>query len=109
VAIKGIGDWTAKVALQAAVNRYFYSGTGSVTARQVKETFVRYGAFGGLAACYTLMRRVLDVYPRGGRCGCPFHAGRKLLHNRAISVCGRKPFFRKSAKCEVDSNGIWQI
>ncbi|MBL8165583.1 MAG: DNA-3-methyladenine glycosylase 2 family protein [Anaerolineae bacterium] len=83
VSIKGIGDWTAKVALlracghesvasgdvalQAAVNRYFYSGTGSVTARQVEETFARYGAFGGLAARYTLMRWVLDVYPRGGR------------------------------------------
>jgi DNA-3-methyladenine glycosylase II len=83
VAIKGIGDWTAKVALlrafghesvasgdvalQAAVNRYFYSGTGSVTARQVEQTFARYGIFGGLAARYTLMRWVLDVYPRGAQ------------------------------------------
>lgn len=82
LAISGIGDWTAKVALlracghesvaagdvalQAAVRRYFYGGAGSVTARQVEETFARYGSFAGLAARYTIMRWVLDVYPRRG-------------------------------------------
>ena len=77
--IKGIGHWTAAwtlartqgsfayvghndVALQAAVNHYFYGGTGKIPEAQVTETFARYGAYAGLAAHYTILRWVLDRY-----------------------------------------------
>jgi DNA-3-methyladenine glycosylase II len=79
-AVKGIGHWTAAwtltrafgalhpyvghndVALQAAVNRYFYNGEGKKSAEQTQRTFARYGAFGGLAAHYTVLRWVLEKY-----------------------------------------------
>ena len=77
--IKGIGHWTAAwtlartqgsfayvgyndVALQAAVNHYFYGGTGKIPEAQVTETFARYGEYAGLAAHYTILRWVLDRY-----------------------------------------------
>lgn len=78
--VKGIGHWTAAVAvgrtfghahvthndvaLQAAVNRYFYGGSGRIPAEQLIATFEPYGAYAATAAHYTLMRWVLDVYPR---------------------------------------------
>lgn len=77
--IKGIGHWTAvvtlgracgyrgvahnDVALQAAVNRYFYGGAGRIPAALVAETFAHYGEFAGLAADHTLARWVLEQYP----------------------------------------------
>jgi DNA-3-methyladenine glycosylase II len=79
-AIKGIGHWTATwtitrsmgaghayvgdndVALQAAVNRYFYGSEGRIPAAQVSATFARYGVHAGLAAHYTILRWVLDKY-----------------------------------------------
>lgn len=80
--LKGIGHWTAvvtlaracgyrgvahnDVALQAAVNRYFYGGTGRTPAAQVVETFARYGGFAGIAADHTLARWVLEMYPARG-------------------------------------------
>lgn len=79
VAIKGIGHWTAAVALsracgsnyvahndvalQAAVNRYFYGGKGRIPGEQVTATFAPYGVHAGTAAHYTLIRWVLDEYP----------------------------------------------
>lgn len=79
VAIKGIGHWTATwtlsrthgrhnyvgyndVALQAAVNRYFYGEEGKIPEAKVTETFAQFGDFAGLAAHYTLMRWVIDRY-----------------------------------------------
>lgn len=79
--IKGIGHWTAvvtlerafghlaqvahnDVALQAAVNHFFYGGVGRIPAAQVSETFARYGEFAGLAAHYTLARWVITHYAR---------------------------------------------
>lgn len=79
--IKGVGHWTAAVvlsrarglydyvahndvALQAAVNWYFYAREGRATADTVKATFAQYGNHAGLAAHFTLMRWVLDRYPR---------------------------------------------
>jgi DNA-3-methyladenine glycosylase II len=81
VAIQGIGHWTATwtiqrskgwhnyvghndVALQAAVNHYFYGGSGKIPEAQVVETFARYGDYAGMAANYTIMRWVLDRYER---------------------------------------------
>lgn len=78
-ALKGIGHWTATwtlqrtfgqqkyvghndVALQAAVNHYFYGGTGRIPAEQVTETYAQYGEYAGIAANYTLMRYVMDRY-----------------------------------------------
>lgn len=77
--IKGIGHWTASVvlaralghytyiphndvALQAAVNRYFYGSEGRVSADVLRETFEPYGKYAGLVGHYTLMRWVLDNY-----------------------------------------------
>lgn len=78
--IPGVGHWTAAVtvarafghsmlvphndvALQAAVNRYFYGGVGRIPAQQVMDTFAPYGDYAGIAAHYTLLRWVLDQYP----------------------------------------------
>lgn len=78
-AIKGIGHWTAAwtlaraqgtfayvghndVALQAAVNHYFYGGMGKIPEEKVIETFAPYGDFAGLAAHHTILRWVLDRY-----------------------------------------------
>ncbi len=83
LAIKGIGHWTAvvtlerafghknwvadnDVVLQAAANRYFHGGVGRLRPEQVVSTFAPYGAFAGLAAHYTMLRWVLDVYPPPG-------------------------------------------
>jgi DNA-3-methyladenine glycosylase II len=80
MSIKGIGHWTAAVALerafgydgwvahndvvlQAAANRYFYGGQGRIPAEQVMTTYARYGVFAGLAARYTMFRWVLEQYP----------------------------------------------
>lgn len=79
LAIKGVGHWTAAVtisramgrntyigdndvALQAAANRYFLSGTGRIPRQQVIEIFAPYGDYAGLVAFYTLARWVLDEY-----------------------------------------------
>lgn len=78
-AINGIGPWTAAVALsrafghahyaandvalQAAVNRYFYGGSGTIPAEQVTRTFAAYEPFAAQAAQYTLLRWVFDQYP----------------------------------------------
>lgn len=80
-AIKGVGHWTAcwtltrslgalhnyvghnDVALQAAVNRYFYGGVGQKSAEQTQQTFARYGQFAGIAAHYTVLSWVLEKYP----------------------------------------------
>lgn len=80
MAIKGIGHWTATytltrtfgplhpyvgdndVALQAAVNEYFYGGEGRIPPEQVRATFAPYGDFAGAAALYTLLRRVREKY-----------------------------------------------
>jgi DNA-3-methyladenine glycosylase II len=78
LSIKGIGEWTAgvalarafghpyvargDVALQAATNRYFHGGAGRLTPDQLSATFARYGAFAGHAARYTIVRWLLDEY-----------------------------------------------
>lgn len=81
LSIKGIGHWTAAVtldralghrqhithndvALQAAVNRYFHGGTGRITQQQLIDTLSPYREYAGLAARFTLLRWVLDEYPR---------------------------------------------
>ncbi len=81
LSIKGIGHWTAAVTLerafghkdwvayndvvlQAATNRYFYGGTGRIPPERVTETFAPYGIHAGTAAHYTMIRWVLDQYPR---------------------------------------------
>ena len=81
VSIKGIGHWTAAwtlsrtlgqhnfvgyndVALQAAVNQYFYGKEGKIPEAQVTETFAQFGDYAGRAAHYTLMRLVLDRYEK---------------------------------------------
>lgn len=77
--MKGIGHWTAAwtlikgmgdhsrvfpedVALQAAVNRYFYGGQGRIPPQQVTDTFAPHGAYAGLGAYYTITRWLLDRY-----------------------------------------------
>ncbi len=82
VGLKGVGHWTATyviqrisgdhnyvghndVALQAAVNHYFYGGSGRIPGAQVMQTFARYGAFAGTAAYHTIVRWVLDRYEAG--------------------------------------------
>lgn len=79
VGLKGIGQWTAgwaviratghypyigenDVALQAAINHYFYQQTGRTTPQVVKETLARYGDFAGAVAFFTLMRWATDRY-----------------------------------------------
>ena len=78
--LHGVGRWTAAwtlarglsghyavgyndVALQAAVNQYFYGQAGRATTEVVSNTFERYGEYAGLAAYYTLLRWVFDRYP----------------------------------------------
>lgn len=79
MAVKGIGHWTASwaitrglgayayvgasdVALQAAVNRYFYDLPGRATPTLVDETFARFGAYAGAAAFYVLLRWASERY-----------------------------------------------
>lgn len=80
LALKGIGHWTATyaitrshgplhpyvgtndVALQAAVNRYFYGGEGRIPPAQVEATFAPFGEFAGTAALHTVLRWVRDRY-----------------------------------------------
>jgi DNA-3-methyladenine glycosylase II len=79
VSLKGVGGWTAAwtiiralghyqyigendVALQAAVNHFFYQQKGKVTPLVVKETLGRYEEFAGTVAFYTLMRWAIDLY-----------------------------------------------
>jgi DNA-3-methyladenine glycosylase II len=80
LSIKGIGHWTAAVALerafghkdwiayndvvlQAATNRYFLGGVGRIPPQQVIDTFTPYGQYAGIAAHYTMIRWVIDQYP----------------------------------------------
>ncbi len=80
MSIKGVGHWTAAnvlgrafgkypyvshndVALQAAVNHYFYRGAGEKSAKQVLETLEAYGEYAGLVGHFILLRWVLDRYP----------------------------------------------
>ena len=80
LSIKGVGHWTAAnalgralgeyaylshndVALQAAVNLYFYRGSGVKGAAQVLDTLGKYGEYAGLAGHFILLRWVLDKYP----------------------------------------------
>jgi DNA-3-methyladenine glycosylase II len=77
--IKGIGHWTAVVALerafghkdwvayndvvlQNATNRYWHGGVGRLLPEQVTTTFAPYGADAGLLAHYTMIRWVVDQY-----------------------------------------------
>jgi DNA-3-methyladenine glycosylase II len=79
VSFRGIGHWTAAwtlqrvhgftnivghndVALQAAVNHYFYNGSGRIPEGQVQSTYTRYGEFAGLAAHHTILRWIVDRY-----------------------------------------------
>ena len=78
--IKGVGHWTAAnvlgralgkypyvshndVALQSAVNHYFYRGDGEKSAEEVVETLAEYGEYAGLVGHFILLRWVLDKYP----------------------------------------------
>lgn len=78
--LNGVGHWTANnvigralghypylsqndVALQAAVQFYFHDGAGLKSAESVVDTLGRYGAYGGLAGHFVLLRWVLDRYP----------------------------------------------
>ena len=78
--IKGIGHWTAgnvigralgrfpyishnDVALQAAIQHYFYQDQGKKSAQQVIDTLESFGEYGGLVGHFTLLRWVLDRYP----------------------------------------------
>jgi DNA-3-methyladenine glycosylase II len=78
-AIKGIGHWTAAVALerafghkdwvayndvvlQNATNRYWHGGAGRILPEQVLATFAPFGADAGLLAHYTMIRWVVDQY-----------------------------------------------
>lgn len=80
MSIKGVGHWTAAnvlgrafgkypyvshndVALQSAVNHYFYQGAGEKSAQQVVETLAAYGEYAGLVGHFILLRWVLDRYP----------------------------------------------
>lgn len=75
--IKGVGHWTASVVvgrvfgvfpyvphndvgLQAAVARYFQV---EKSAQATKEVFAAYDDYAGLAAHFTLMRWVMEMYP----------------------------------------------
>ena len=78
--IKGVGHWTAAnvigrafgvypyashndVALQAAVNLYFWQGRGEKGAAQTRDTLDGYGEYAGLVGHLTLLRWVLERYP----------------------------------------------
>lgn len=80
IALKGVGHWTANnalgralgkypyvsqndVALQAAVQFYFYDGAGEKSAELVTQTLSEYGDYAGLAGHFALLRWVLDRYP----------------------------------------------
>jgi DNA-3-methyladenine glycosylase II len=77
LSIKGVGHWTASVVigrifgafpyvphndvgLQAAVARYF---NVEKSAQATQQLFSKYGEYAGLAAHFTLMRWVLEMYP----------------------------------------------
>lgn len=79
IKIKGVGHWTASVvlarargifsyvphndvAVQAAVQRYFYGDEGKKSSDNLNAVFEPMGEFAGLAAHYTLMHWVLDEY-----------------------------------------------
>jgi DNA-3-methyladenine glycosylase II len=78
--IKGVGHWTATwtliratghhgyvfhndVALQAAVNFYYFGLKGRASPQVVDEVFARYGDYAGLAAYYVITRWALERYP----------------------------------------------
>ena len=77
--LKGVGLWTASwavirafgvypyigendVALQAAVNLYYFGQTGRVAQPVVRETLARYGDFSGAATFHILMQWALRRY-----------------------------------------------
>lgn len=77
--LNGVGPWTAgnvvgracgsypyisanDVALQAAIQRYFYAGEGAKGAAQVRDTLERYGEYAGMAGHFVLLRWVFDNY-----------------------------------------------
>lgn len=77
--LNGVGPWTATnvvgrafgsypfvsvndVALQAAVQRYFYAGKGDKGAAQVREALERCGEHAGMAGHFVLLRWVMDNY-----------------------------------------------
>ncbi len=79
--VSGVGPWTAAnvvarahgdyahipsgdVALQAAANLYFNGARGKLTPQATHALFARFGQYGGLAAHYTMLRWVLDNYPK---------------------------------------------
>lgn len=79
LSLKGIGQWTAAwaviralghyqyigesdVALQAAINHYFYQQPGRAAPQRVAETLGRYGDFAGAAAFFVLLRWAHDRY-----------------------------------------------
>lgn len=81
--LKGVGPWTAgnvvgrafgqypqvsygDVALQAAVQRYFFAGSGDKGVVQVHDALDRYGEFAGMAGHFVLLRWVFDNYPPVG-------------------------------------------
>ncbi len=85
LAIKGVGHWTASVVvgrvfgvypyvpqndvgLQAAVAHFFRT---EKSAQATEDTFARYGEFAGLAAHFTLMRWVMEMYPQRSDEGQP--------------------------------------
>jgi DNA-3-methyladenine glycosylase II len=76
---KGIGQWTAAwaviralgeypyigendVALQAAINHYYFGQTGRVSTRVVKDTLMPYGEFAGVATFHILMQWGMAKY-----------------------------------------------
>lgn len=80
MSIKGVGHWTAAnvlgrafgkypyvshndVALQSAINHYFYQDAGEKSARQVVERLEEYGEYAGLVGHFILLHWVLDKYP----------------------------------------------
>jgi DNA-3-methyladenine glycosylase II len=79
MAIKGVGHWTAAVvigravgayryvahkdvALQRAINRYFYDEDDRASPSRVTATCQRYGDYAGFVAHFTMMRWVLEQY-----------------------------------------------
>ncbi len=79
VQLKGIGLWTAAwatiralgeypyigendVALQAAINHYYFGQTGRVSTQVVKQTMLPYGEFAGAATFHILMQWGMAKY-----------------------------------------------
>lgn len=82
MSLHGVGHWTAAwtvirslgayeyagendVALQAAINHFFFNQTGRTTPRVVRNTLARYQSFAGAAAFFTLIHWGLLKYHNG--------------------------------------------